>query len=280
MGRLRVNLLALALLIGFFFLYSSACAYPLTSIATANVGEVKIALTNTSGMLNVTSATYTQVHAYATASNPGSIDDHWTGTILNNGGGTSAAVSNAYAIANVSYTSTKPNRTNTTYSNGIKTITTAEASVSSVSSHSTYASAYGWTSAYNIWFSLLNPATLTISVPYSLYAESNSKASRDDTWASLLVRLWGPGNTVLWIEKVSNVNGEITLGHYNGSWSWEQGVAEPTLERSLEVTASGLYHIDYDIHASAFSNVPIPSALILLGSGLFGLANLRRKFCK
>ncbi|MEN6319683.1 MAG: hypothetical protein ABFD82_13105 [Syntrophaceae bacterium] len=280
MGRLRVNLLALAFLIGFFFLHSGTFAYPLTSMATADVGELKIALTNTSGTLDVTSTTYTQVHAYATASNPSNIDDHWTGTILNNGGGSSAAVSNAYAIANVSYTSTTPSRTGKTYSNGIKTITTAEASVSSVSSHPTYASAYGWTSAYNIWFSLPNPATLSISVPYSLYAESNSKVSRDDTWASLLVRLWGPGNTVLWIEKVSNVNGEITLGHYNGSWSWEQGAAEPTLEISLKAATPGLYHVDYDIHTSAFSNVPIPSALILLGSGFFGLVNLRRKFCK
>lgn len=280
MDKLRVNSLALALLIGFFFLYSSACAYPLTSRATADVGEVTIALTNTSGVLDVTSTTNTQVHAYATAYNLNSVDDHWTGTILNNGGGTGAAVSNAYAIANVSYTSTAPNRTSTTYSNGIKTVTTAEASVTSVLPHSTYASAYGWTSAYNIWFSILKPATLSISVPYSLYAESNSMCSKDDTWASLLVRLWGPGNTVLWIEKVTNVNGEITLGHYNGSWSWEQGIAEPTLERSLKATTPGLYHIDYDIHTSAFSNVPIPSTLILLGSGLFGFVNLRRAFRK
>lgn len=280
MGRPKLNLFTLALLIGFLFLYSSTYAYQLTSIATANVGEVKIALTNTSGALDVTSTTYTQVHAYATASNPGSIEDHWTGTIFNNGGGTSAAVSNAYAIANVSYTATMPNRTSTTYSNGIKTITTAEASVSTISSHPTYASAYGWTSAYNIWFSLLNPATLSISVPYSLYAESNSKASRDDTWASLLVRLWGPGNTVLRIEKVSNVNGEITLGQYNGSWSWEQGVAEPALEISLEATTPGLYHVDYDIHTSAVSNIPVPSALFLLGSGFFGLVGIRWKFRK
>ena len=280
MDRLRVNLLALALLIGFFFLHSSACAYPLTSMARADIGEVKIALSNTSGPLNVTSATYTQVHAYATASNLNAIDDHWTGTIFNNGGETSAKVFNASAIAKVSYTSTTPIRTNTTYSNGIKTVTTAEASVSSAASYPTYASAYGWTSAYNIWFSLLNPATLSISVPYSLYAESNSRGAADDTWASLLVRLWGPGNTVLWIEKVINVNGEITLGHYDGSWSWEQGVAEPALERALDVTTPGLYHIDYDIHTSAFSSVPIPSAFILLGSGLFGLVNLRRKFCK
>ena len=119
--------------------------------------------------------------------------NYQTGTIMNNGGGTSATVSYAYANANVSYTSITPTHTSTTFSDGIEDIYRSGGIRIFPDPGRTGASASGETSTYRIWFYLQNPTTVSIYVPYRLYAESNSFGNEDDTNASLFVRLGGPG---------------------------------------------------------------------------------------
>lgn len=118
-----------------------------------------------------------------------------------------------------------------------------------------------------IEFSILEPDTVTAD---------NFTANFPDSWydysdGSTISAFDGDGDSSLPNGEIGFFDIEVTLGDWE--LTLQNGDILSTLE--YEVLASGSNYILADTGSS--SPVPIPSAILLLGGGLFGMLGVRRK---
>lgn len=121
--------------------------------------------------------------------------------------------------------------------------------------------------------------SFSVSAPVSLNVangvESNLSAKKD--MSNLVVQLTGSASdpTVVYVVLDSTVVSSRTVDGFYGAWANLIPSQTYTLKVSYDLTSSG--SADTFAGQLSFASAPIPPAIALFGSGLFGLALLSRR---